>query len=70
MHAELFCAPASDGTPLYSPNYSVISSAEASSTGLIEDSFLFVVTQLSVDEALEMPLAILDIDKNKNWKRL
>ena len=38
--------------------------------GLIEDSFVFVANQNSLDESLEMPLAIVHVDREKDWKRL
>jgi len=37
--------------------------------GLIEDSFVFLANQVSLDETLEMPLALVHVDK-KHWKSL
>ena len=49
--------PASDGTPVVTPDY------PNSTHGVIDNSFIIVVNQSSLDETLEMPLAIVHIDK-------
>ena len=61
---ELFCLPDSDGTPKFVPE------PAGNNLGLIEDSFVFVANQVSLDESLEMPLAMVHVDKNKHWKRI
>ena len=64
---ELFTMPASDGTPMCTPDYPAVESANL---GLIADSFVFVVNQQSLDESLDMPLALVHVDRQTHWKRL
>ena len=61
---ELFTMPASDGTPVISPDY-----PESSKVGLVEGSFAFIANQISLDETLEMPLALVHVDRD-HWKSL
>jgi hypothetical protein len=37
--------------------------------GLIEDAFVFIANEVLLDETLELPLAIVHVDK-KHWKAL
>lgn len=64
---EMFCLPSSDGTPMVELNYPVHSPDKI---GLVEDSFIFVANQVALDESLELPLAIVHVDKSAHWKRL
>ena len=64
---ELFCVPASDGTPTVTPDYPAM---DGKSMGIVENSFVFVANQVSLDESIEMPLAIMHVDKSAHWKRL
>ena len=56
--------PASDGTPMCSPDY------PEANVGLISNSFVFVVNQQSLDESLDMPLVLVHVDRQTHWKRL
>lgn len=64
---ELFTLPASDGTPSISLDYPQV---DGSKRGLIDNSFVFVANQVSLDESLEMPLALIHVDRDKHWKKL
>ena len=35
--------------------------------GLIEDSFVFIANEVILDDILELPLALVHVDK-KHWK--
>ena len=61
---EFFTQPASDGTPEYSPDYPTDANIE-----VIADSFVFVAVNSFLEESIEMPLFIVDIDRQKHWKR-
>lgn len=61
---ELFTAPSSDGTPVISPDY-----PDGQKVGLVEDSFVFIANQISLDESLEMPLAVIHVDRSL-WRSL
>ena len=37
--------------------------------GLVEDSFIFIANQISLDETLDLPLAIVHVDRS-HWKSL
>ena len=63
----MFCAPASDGTPMFTPNYAA---SKKMSLGLIDESFVLVANQVALDESLEMPLVTVHVDRQKHWKRL
>ena len=61
---EFYSAPISDGTPMLEPK------ASANGCGLIENSFVFVTVTSQLNKTLEMPLAIVHVEKDKDWKRL
>ena len=41
---------------------------DATKRGLIDHSFVFVANLTSLDEILDMPLAVVHVDK-ENWKK-
>ena len=55
---EFFVQPASDGTPDYSPDYPTDVNIE-----VITDSFIFVAVNTCLEESLELPLFIVDVDR-------
>jgi len=65
--AEVFCLPESDGTPRVTPDYPALA---ADKMAIVESSFIFVANQVSLDESIELPLAIMHVDKSAHWKRL
>ena len=62
---DLFCLPASDGTPMVTTDFPV-----SEKTSIIEESFVFVANQVALDESLQVPLAIVHVDKARHWKRI
>lgn len=62
---EFFTLPASEGTPVTTPDYP----ADAS-ISVITDSFVFAAVNTSLEESLELPLYVTDVDKLKHWKKL
>ena len=62
---EFFTLPASEGTPVTTPDYP----ADAS-ISVITESFVFAAVNTSLEESLELPLYVTDVDKLKHWKKL
>ena len=57
--------PASDGTPQTTPDY-----PEEASVSVIAESFIFAAVNTCLEESLELPLFVTEIDKLKHWKKL
>lgn len=62
----MFWLPASDGTPLTTPDKPAQPNSRIAT---IDDSFLICVTHQNMDENMEMPLFVADIDRT-SWKKL
>jgi hypothetical protein len=62
---DFYTIPESDGTPDIEPSY-----PDPSTTEIITDDFIFVATDQTVDELLEMPLLVTYVDRNTHWKSL
>ena len=65
---ELFCLPASDGTPEITLDFPRC--PEGQQHGLVEESFVFVANQVNLDDSLEMPFVMVHVDRAQHWKRL
>ena len=62
---EFFTAPASDGTPKITPDYPADANIK-----VIDDSFLFVAVHNSLEDSLELPLLVAEVERQIHWKKL
>ena len=56
---EFFTAPAGDGTPKITPDYPADANIK-----VIDDSFIFVTVHNSLEESLELPLLVAEVERH------